>query len=275
MGKTHKAMKYTLLSVAIAVGIVWTGSHREKKPLPGKPRSYEEIRVSGVLRAVTEYNAISYHVAGDTVQGFDYELLHEFAETQGLRLEITPEMSYEERLKGILQGQYDILATGTLVTTRSKDSLLFTHTLALGKQVLVQRKPKEEDDSTYVKNPLELAHKTLYVTENSPALLRIHNLMNEIADTIYVKEIKDYGPEQLMAMVAGGDIPYTVCDESIAQASIGDFPELDIQTGIGFTQLYAWGVSKTSTELADSLNTWLDKYTKTNDYKKLYKKYFN
>lgn len=275
MRKTHKAIKYTLLAVAIAVGIVWTGSHREKAPLSGKPRSYEEIKASGVLRAVTEYNAISYHVAGDTVQGFDYELLHEFAEAQGLRLEITPEMSYEERLKGILQGQYDVLATGTLVTTRSKDSLLFTHTLALGKQVLVQRKPKDKNDSTYIKNPLELAHKTLYITENSPALLRIHNLMNEIADTIYIKEIKDYGPEQLMAMVAGGDIPYTVCDESIAQASIGDFPELDIQTGIGFTQLYAWGVSKTSTELADSLNAWLDKYTKTNDYKKLYKKYFN
>lgn len=275
MRKTHKAIKYTLLAVAIAVGIVWTGSHREKAPLSGEPRSYEEIKASGVLRAVTEYNAISYHVAGDTVQGFDYELLHEFAEAQGLRLEITPEMSYEERLKGILQGRYDVLATGTLVTTRSKDSLLFTHTLALGKQVLVQRKPKEENDSTYIKNPLELAHKTLYITENSPALLRIHNLMNEIADTIYIKEIKDYGPEQLMAMVAGGDIPYTVCDESIAQASIGDFPELDIQTGIGFTQLYAWGVSKTSTELADSLNAWLDKYTKTNDYKKLYKKYFN
>lgn len=275
MRKTHKAIKYTLLAVAIAVGIVWTGSHREKAPLSGEPRSYEEIKASGVLRAVTEYNAISYHVAGDTVQGFDYELLHKFAEAQGLRLEITPEMSYEERLKGILQGQYDVLATGTLVTTRSKDSLLFTHTLALGKQVLVQRKPKDENDSTYIKNPLELAHKTLYITENSPALLRIHNLMNEIADTIYIKEIKDYGPEQLMAMVAGGDIPYTVCDESIAQASIGDFPELDIQTGIGFTQLYAWGVSKTSTELADSLNAWLDKYTKTNDYKKLYKKYFN
>lgn len=275
MRKTHKAIKYTLLAVAIAVGIVWTGSHREKAPLSGEPRSYEEIKASGVLRAVTEYNAISYHVAEDTVQGFDYELLHEFAEAQGLRLEITPEMSYEKRLKGILQGQYDVLATGTLVTTRSKDSLLFTHTLALGKQVLVQRKPKEENDSTYIKNPLELAHKTLYITENSPALLRIHNLMNEIADTIYIKEIKDYGPEQLMAMVAGGDIPYTVCDESIAQASIGDFPELDIQTGIGFTQLYAWGVSKTSTELADSLNAWLDKYTKTNDYKKLYKKYFN
>lgn len=275
MRKTHKAIKYTLLAVAIAVGIIWTGSHREKAPLSGEPRSYEEIKASGVLRAVTEYNAISYHVAGDTVQGFDYELLHEFAEAQGLRLEITPEMSYEERLKGILQGRYDVLATGTLVTTRSKDSLLFTHTLALGKQVLVQRKPKEENDSTYIKNPLELAHKTLYITENSPALLRIHNLMNEIADTIYIKEIKDYGPEQLMAMVAGGDIPYTVCDESIAQASIGDFPELDIQTGIGFTQLYAWGISKTSTELADSLNAWLDKYTKTNDYKKLYKKYFN
>ena len=84
MRKTHKAIKYTLLAVAIAVGIVWTGSHREKAPLSGEPRSYEGIKASGVLRAVTEYNAISYHVAGDTVQGFDYELLHEFAEARGV-----------------------------------------------------------------------------------------------------------------------------------------------------------------------------------------------
>ena len=72
----------------------------------------------------------------------------------------------------------------------------------------------------YIHSQLELARKTLHVVKGSPVLLRIHNLSNEIGDTIYIQEVEKYGPEQLLAMVAHGDIDYTVCDESIAQASI-------------------------------------------------------
>ena len=39
------------------------------------PRDYPEIIASGVLNAVTEYNAISYHVDSGQITGFDYELL--------------------------------------------------------------------------------------------------------------------------------------------------------------------------------------------------------
>lgn len=94
--------------------------------------------------------------------------------------------------------------------------------------------------------------------KGSPALLRIHNLIDEIADTIYINEVELYGPEQLLAMVSGGDIDYAVCDENIARASIDDFPNLDINTDISFTQFYAWGVSKHSPALLDSLNVWLN-----------------
>ena len=51
------------------------------------------------------------------------------------------------------------------MTTRSKDSLLFSHTLLLSKQVLVQRKPEEGKDSLYIHNQLELGHKTLHVVK--------------------------------------------------------------------------------------------------------------
>ena len=105
--------------------------------------------------------------------------------------------------------------------------------------------------------------------------MRIHNLINEIADTIYIEQVKDYGPEQLLAMVSGGDIDYAVCDENIAQASLDAFPNLDISKDISFTQFYAWGVNKNSPILLDTLNLWLDRYMKTKEYKLLYKKYFN
>ena len=127
----------------------------------------------------------------------------------------------------------------------------------------------------YINSQLELGHKTLHIIEGSPGLLRIHNLINEIADTIYIRQVKDYGPEQLLAMVSAGDIDYAVCDENIASASLAAFPNLDISKDIGFTQFYAWGVNKHSPVLLDTLNNWLERYKKTDKYKKLYKKYFN
>lgn len=239
------------------------------------PRDYPEIVASGILRAVTEYNSISYYADGDTVNGFHYELVKAFANSKGLKLEITPEMNFSNKLNGILEGKYDILANSTMITSASKDSLLFSHPILLSKQVLVQRKPAGDTDSSYIHNQLELARKTLHVVKDSPVILRIHNLSNEIGDTIYINEVDKYGAEQLLAMVAYGDIDYAVCDESIAQGSLDDFPQLDIKTAISFTQFYSWGVSKHSPILLDSLNSWLETYIHTPEFKQLRKKYYN
>lgn len=267
-----RIIRYACTAVAVAAAVILLNT-RQNPPEPSfEPRDYPQIAESGILRAVTEYNAISYHVDKDTIRGFDYELLNAFAKAKGLKLELTPEMSFNKRLQGIMKGQYDILGAETAVTTAFKDSLLFTRTILLSKQVLVQRKP--DADTLYIRNQLELAQKTLHVIKDSPALVRIHNLMSEIADTIYTEEVELYGEEQLMAMVAGKDIDYAVCDENIAQATIEDYPNLDINTDIGFTQLYAWGVSKHSPILCDSLNHWLEAFLKSKEYHKLYKKYF-
>lgn len=268
-----KILRYTLLAVAIAIGTALMNTQKKVRT-DYHPRDYDEVMASGVLRAVTEYNSVSYYVKDDTVEGFDYELLHAFAASKGLRLELVPLMSYEERLEGVCSGRYDLLATGTLVNARSKDSLLFTRTLLQGKQVLVQRKPSGDDDSLYLKNQLSLAHKHLYVVKGSPALLRLHHLINEMADTIYIEEVEQYGPEQLLAMVAGKDIDYAVCDEGIARHLLPDFPELDISTDISFTQFYAWGTSRHAPALRDSLNAWLDSCTATPAYRQLIRNYF-
>lgn len=246
----------------------------KEETVPTAPRDYPEIVASGVLRAVTEYNSISFHATGDTVCGFHYALLHAFARDKGLTALVTPEMSFPERVNGVQSGRFDVLANSTVVTSESKDSLLFTQPILLNKLVLVQRKPTTETDSTYIHSQLELAQKTLHVVKHSPAMLRIRNLSNEIGDTIYINEIEKYGQEQLLALVAYGDIDYAVCDESIAKASASDFPQLDITTAISFSQFYSWGVSKHSPILLDSLNAWLDKYMQTTEFKQLRQKYY-
>ena len=263
-------IKYLVIGIiAVAIAALFP-RHKSQK---GHPRDYAEIIKSGVLKVVTEYNSLSYFVDGDTLSGFHYDLIRAFAHDKGLELEITPEMSFEKRMEGLENGKYDIIAYSILVTSELKDSILLTNPIILNKQILIQRKVNEAD-STYIPNQLELARKTLYVVKGSPSILRIRNLGNEIGDTIYINEIEKYGPEQLIAMVAHGDIDYAVCDESIAVALIDSFPQLDIKTDISFTQFHSWGVSKQSPVLLDSLNAWLDTFTKGKDYQRIYRKYY-
>jgi membrane-bound lytic murein transglycosylase MltF len=264
-----KWIKYLLLGLVCSlISLFW---FRDKSPRP-QPRDYAAISAEGVIRVATEYNSVSYFATGDSMAGFNYELIQAFARSKGLKAEIIPEMSFEKRLQGLANGTFDVIAYGIQTTSEFKDSLLFTAPISLSKQVLVQR--KLADGKVAITSQLGLAGKTLHLIKGSPAVMRIKNLGNEIGDTIYIKEVDKYGTEQLLAMVEHGDIDYAVCDEEIARASVDSFPQIDISTGISFNQFNSWAVSKQSPALHDSLNNWIKSFMKTKDFKKIYRSYY-
>ncbi|MDR0892170.1 MAG: transporter substrate-binding domain-containing protein [Mediterranea sp.] len=266
--------KYTLPIVAVVLFFAIRQCERQRKPTT-HPRDYADIARQGVLHATTEYNSLSFYVDSDTIAGFHYELIQAFAHSKGLKADITPLMSVDERLQGLADGRFDVIAYGILNSSELKDSLLFTSPLLLNRQVLVQRKAAGgEHDTLYISNQLQLAGKRVNVVKDSPALLRLRNLSDEIGDTIYVHEVGRYGPEQLIDMVAHGDIDYAVCDESIARAVLDSLPQLDIHLAIGFTQFYSWAVSKQSPVLLDSLDRWLEGFKRSREYKRIYQKYY-
>ena len=86
---------------------------------------------------------------------------------------------------------------------------------------------------------------------------RFQHLMEEIGDSIYIQEIPSYGSEQLMALVAHGDICYAVCEKDVVDAHIHRYPQLDNSLAFGFNQFYSWTVNAHSPELLDSLNAWI------------------
>lgn len=232
-------------------------------------RDYDEITADGILRAVTGYNEISYFADADTVSGFQYEMLKAFAEAHGLKLEIKPVSSFARRLRYVERGEYDLLANSTPVTTEIRKKLLFTRPVLKSRQVLVQR----SDDSTHIDSHLQLAGREVWVAKDSPAILRLDNLSEEIADTIVIKKLEGYGANHLPVLVASGDIDYAVCDRNLAAAALADYPLLDIGMDIGFTQFYAWGVNKLAPELLEVLNIWLDEYIESREFDRLLKKY--
>lgn len=237
-------------------------------------RDYPEIKQEGILRVVTEYNQSGYYIAGDTIEGFQYELSQAIAKISGLEVQTHLVMSLTESFAMLSENQCDVIARNIPITSEIKEDFLFTEPIVLNKQVLVQRTEKTNNGIKPIRNQLDLAQKTLYIPKDSPALLRLQNLGHEIGDTIFVKEDEVYSSEQLAIMVAKGDIDYAVCDQQIARLSKGQLPEIDIDTDISFTQLQSWAVRKSSPILLDSLNSWLTQIRESGLYDEIYKRYY-
>ena len=251
MKKRHVILLcYVILLLAVLATMVrlFTRSHTPSFT----SRDYPEIAEEGILRVITEYDQLGYYVSGDTIQGFQYELSQAISRLSGFEVQIQLEMSLTKSYEALATGQCDLIARNLPITTQLRDTFLFTDPIVLNKQVLVQRK-RPEGDSLLIRNQLDLARKTLYVPQDSPALFRIHNLAQEIGDTIFVVEEQRYSSEQLMIMVEAGEVDYAVCDQQIAKALQKRLPNVDIETDISFTQLQSWAVRKSSPILLDSL----------------------
>ena len=236
-------------------------------------RDYPQIKKSGELNVVTDYNAIGYFVSGDTLAGFQYELLRRLEKDWQIKVNIFLENKLEENIEGLLSQRYDIIARNIPVNIDLRNKVAFTQPVLLNKQVLVQRKAEYNNGIEPIRQHLELAKKTIHVPANSPVILRLDNLSHEIGDTIFIIQDPSYETEQLIMKVAGGDIDFTVCDEKIATQMEKRLPEIDIETDIGFTQFDSWAVRKDSPILLDSLNIWFSNFKKTKDFQLLIKKY--
>ena len=259
----------------VAAGIMLllrNAMHAAKEPRT--PRDYSEIRASGELNVVTDYNSIGYFVSGDSTRGFQLEMMRALEEEWGVKVNLFLENSLDENLEGLLYQCYDLVARNIPVNAQLRDGFSFTDPLTLNKQVLVQRKAAYNDSIEPIRQQLKLAKKTVHVSKESPAILRLNNLSHEIGDTIYINEDPVYEAEQLVMMVAAGDIDFTVCDEKVARRLSLSLPEIDVETDISFTQLESWAVRRSSPVLLDSLNSWLGRFKGTETFKAIYDKYY-
>lgn len=237
-------------------------------------RDLPQIEEEGILRIATEYSQLDYYVAGDTLEGFQYELSQAISQISGLEVQIQLVMSLSDSFKDLFENKCDIIARNIPITRELKEDYLFTDPIILNKQVLVQRKA-DVGEKDLVRNQLDLAKKKIYIPKDSPANLRLKNLSREIGDTIYIMEDDLYSGEQLAIMVAKGDIDYAVCDQQTAQNCQKELPEIDIETDISFTQLQSWALRKSSPILRDSINSWLNQIHINGIYDKIYRKYYN
>jgi membrane-bound lytic murein transglycosylase F len=206
-----------------------------------------------------------------------------FADYLGVDLEINVASGLQDAFTSLEEGKTDLIAMGLTVTLDRAQQVDFSQPILQTRQVLVQRKPEnwrkmrtwDDIEKNLIRNPLQLANKTVTVQRASAHAERLVNLANEIGMPITVTEDPIYEVEQLIEAVSKGEIEYTVCDEHMAGFFERQYPELDIRTPISFPQNQAWAVRKDSDSLLYAINEWLTQDNDSYASKHLVDKYFN
>lgn len=268
-----------ILTILLIIFII-RNENITKDPLKNEVDVLSKVLKEGKLTATTDYNSTNYFIYRGTPMGYQYELLENFCEYLGVKLDIYVSNDLEKTYSCLFSSECDLIAMDLAITKDRTQIVDFTIPYFQTRQVLVQRKPEDwrqmsyrELQDTLIRNQIHIGGKTIYVQKKSSFYERLHSLSDEIGDSIHIIE-SVHDMEKLISMVAKGEIDYTIADEHVALVNSTYYPNIDVKTAISFPQNLAWAVQKGADSLRIVINEWLEEFKETRKFAYLYRKYF-
>lgn len=275
--KFHKSplcpLPYLIYMLALLSITAGCNSRKHNRPAEtATVRDLPQLKDSGRLVALTLYSSTSYFIYRGQEMGFQYELAQQFAESQGLELEIEVARNVKELEQKLLAGEGDLVAYNLPITKEGRDSVAYCGNEVITHQVIVQR---AQGRKKTLKDVTELIGKKVYVKPGK-YYDRLVNLNQELGGGILIQTVDadSIGVEDLIAQVARGEIAYTVADNDIAQLNTTYYPNLDIRLAISFDQRASWAVRKDCPLLAQAADRWQKENAASPAYTASMKRYF-
>ncbi|MCF8232018.1 MAG: transporter substrate-binding domain-containing protein [Bacteroidales bacterium] len=241
----------------------------------------ERIIKRDTLIAITDYNSTSYFIYRGTPMGFQYERAKELANHLGVKLKVITENNIDTAIHKLNQGKGDLIAMDLTINFSRREQVDFINPHYQTRQMLIQRKPEgwrnmstyDEVEKHLIRSPIQLLGKTVHVQKNSAYVSRLKNLMEEMGDSIHIVQARQ-ATEQLIKMVANGEINYTVADEHIAKVNQRYYQDIDTRTALSFPQNVAWAVKQGNDTLERAINDWQKSFKGSYYANVLHNKYF-
>lgn len=278
-----------IFSLFVIIGIVCiclsqygTKQNTRNNLVPTNNYDLTQIKKRGKIIALTDNSSTSFYIYKGDSLGYEYEQLSLFAKEIGVELQMVLAKNMDTIFNQLNTCEVDIIAANLTVTQERSSIVDFSSPLMFSQQVLVQRKPEgwenmsiKERDKQLIRNTVDLSGKNIFVRKGSSFYSRLKSLSEEIGEKINIIEAPgEVNTEQLISMVANGQIDYTIADENVALNNQTYFSNIDVETPISFPQKIAWAIRKNSPELLKALNAWIEKRKNEKENSELYAKYF-
>ncbi|MDR1544152.1 MAG: transporter substrate-binding domain-containing protein [Prevotellaceae bacterium] len=225
------------------------------------------------LCVIAENNILGYAIKDSVMQGFQYEIIKNFADSFDYQLNIILSNNLETSLKSLQKDEADILLRCLPTTLSLKKEVDFTTPLYISHLVLVQQKREKKEKNLLMKNISDLEGKTIFINHNSPYIKQLQYIIEESGIDFKVEKINISNFEKLAENIVSGKISYLAIDKMTAKTLAKINTNLDYDTALGLNQFMAWAVGKSNPKLKTQLDAWLEEFLKTEKYREIARKY--
>lgn len=225
----NKLLRYLLLATLISCTLFLVSSKT--------PSSLERIKIAGKLVVLSQNGPTTYYEAPDgTYTGFEYSLLHAFAEELKVTLEIR-NLHDLDQLFNTLPSAH-LAAAGLTVTPQRRDQVRFSPAYLEIRQQVIYRlgepRPREITD---------LRNKTLAVIAGSAHAENLSQLAQR-HPWLSWDELSNIDTMELLELVQQGIYHYAIVDSHSYDLYRGLYPNTHIAFDLSDPQPLAWAFAK-------------------------------
>lgn len=200
-----------------------------------------------VLNVGTVYGSQIYITTGQGEAGFDFEMASRFAEYLNLDLAMKPYSNIKDLYQALDKGEIDLIAAGLTDTATRRENFRLGPPLYRVNQVLVYKQ------GTHPPKHISQLKESITVITDSSFVETLAQLQHTYTELTWEQE-KDKDSEELLAMIARGEIPYTIADSTTFEINRRYMPELRAGLVLKEKQAIVWLLpAKNSDRLMSSL----------------------
>jgi len=235
--------------------------------------SLQKIIDKDTLTAVTVTSSTSYFIYRMQQMGYEYDLIADFADSLGVNLNLKIAENINRLEEMLAAGEADVVAYPVQMDNKMKQKYLFCGIEQQNHLVIVQSANKGD---TIVRDVTGLIGKEVWTMRETRHHERLETLNAELGGGIIIRYIErdTVTTEDLIGMVAGGEIRFTVSDDNLARLNRTYYNNINISLAISFPQRASWITGKESRDLAEAVNEWAAKISKSPALRTAAKRYF-
>ncbi len=234
---------------------------------PPPKSSLQRVLDEGVIRVGTNYGPTTYYNGVSGRQGFEYELAKGFADYIGVELEVYPFYSLNDLFPQLSNQHLDIVAAGITMTPQRISQFDFgpAYQDVSQKVVFLQgnRRPRN----------IEQLDGDLWVVSGSSHAESL--MQSAVPDSLNWQQTDERDAEELLELVAQGELDYTVADSNILALMRRRYPQLSIGFTLVQEQGVGWAINRQGDDaLRTALIEYFGKIRQDGSFKVLEDKYF-
>lgn len=259
--------KYTtpLLVTFFALSFFIFGWLSHSSYTPGKeikkPSLLDKIKREKVLNVVLLNAPSTYYIGATGPQGFEYDLLNDYAKHLGAKLKITAANTVKEAIELSKNKDIEITSASLAKTKERKKTFNFGPSyFEVQEQVICNRSMLGSDK--FPRDVDDLAGLKITVGEETSYSETIKSLQKDGFD-INATFTSEYSTEELLEQVANHEIDCTIADSNIYALNLRYFTEIIQAFTISGREQLAWLLPDGAKELEADMYSWLNSYNQS------------